>query len=103
MSLSVETKLSSGEAISKSAAHLRAVGFKTEVIGNRLEAVDGRDHNAVVTVLLIIFLTIIGIIYYFTRKKNRMTVISEEGKVSITYEGKKSFTEAERLSALLKS
>ncbi len=103
MSLSVDTKLSSGEALSKSAAHLRAVGFKTEITGNRLEAINGRDHNAVVTVLLIIFFFIPGLIYYFTRRKNRITVISEEGKASITYEGKKSFQEAEKLTVLLKT
>ena len=104
MSLSFDSKLSPGETVSKASAHLKAVGYKTKhKTGDRIEAVDGRDHNVIATVLLIIFLFPIGLIYYFTRKKNRIIILAETGKCSLTYEGKKSYEEVQKLSSLLKS
>ena len=88
--------------LTRVSSHLKAVGFNTRMEGSRVEAVNGRDHNLIATVLLIIFAFPIGLIYYFTRKKNKITAIAETNKCSLTYEGKKAFAEAEKLSQLLK-
>jgi hypothetical protein len=101
MSFSYNAKYDQGETLAKATAHLRAVGYKVKTKGYTIEAVDGRDYTTWVAVVLFFFIPFL--IYWFTRKKNRITVFAEEGKFTITYDGQKAVVEAERLTNILRA
>ena len=103
MSFSYPTKYSRDAVLSKAIDHLKAVGYKVKTKGYVLEAVNGRDYTTWVAVVLVLFFFIGLLIYWVTRKKNRITVdASREGWVTITYDGSKAVVEAERLANMLK-
>lgn len=96
------TKYSQGELLSKAATHLKAVGYDVNIKGYTLEAVDGKDYSKL-TVLFFLWFFPLGIvlflIYWFTRKKNRITLdATSEGSFIITYYGRKAAKDAKKLS-----
>jgi len=104
MSFSYPTRYPQGEVLSKAATHLKAVGYKIKTKGWVLEAVDGRDYTTWVAVVLFLFFFVGFLIYWFTRKKNKIIIdASLEGSFTITYEGSKAVVEAERLANMLKA
>ncbi len=104
MSFSYQTKASQQEVLQKSTAHLKAVGYHINTKGYVLEATDGRDYTTWVAVVLFVFLFIPFLIYWFTRKKNKIVVdTSASGAFTVTYDGSKAVIEAERLSNMLKA
>ena len=104
MSIRVDTRLTVGEMLSKADSHLKAVGFRTtKVDESSIEAIGGRDHNIILTAVLILVFIPAGLIYYFTRKKTRMTVTAADGNLSIRYDGNKAFKRAEELANLIKT
>ncbi len=77
MSFRYPTRYSQGAVLSKYTDHLRAVGYKVKTKGFILETENGREYTTWVAVVLILFF--IGfLIYWFTRKKNRITVDATE-------------------------
>ena len=68
-----------------------------------MEAKDGRNYSTAWCIIFFLLGFIPFLIYWFTRKKNRITVdASSEGIFTITYEGRKAAAEAERLANMLK-
>ncbi|MBS7635411.1 hypothetical protein KEJ34_08045 [Candidatus Bathyarchaeota archaeon] len=103
MSLSYPTKYSQGAVLSKATTHLKAIGYKVKTKGYILEAVNGRDYTTWVAVVLILFFFLGFLIYWFTRKKNKIVIdATSEGSFTITYDGSKAVIEAERLAKMLK-
>lgn len=103
MSFSYSTKYSQDALLSKATTHLKAVGYKIKTKGYVLEASDGRDYSTAWCVLFFLLGLIPFIIYWFTRKKNKITIdATTEGSFTITYDGSKAVTEAERLANMLK-
>lgn len=96
--LTYNTQLSQSEIISKSAAHLKAVGYKVKTKGLIVKAKNGRDYTTWVAVVLFLFMFIPFLIYWFTRKKNKLVVdATKERTVTINYDGRKAILEAEKL------
>jgi cbb3-type cytochrome oxidase subunit 3 len=88
----------------KNEAHSKATRYKVEMKGYILEAVKGRDYTTWVAVVLFLLFFIGFVIYWFTRKKNRVTVdASTPGKFTLTYDGSKAVVEAERLANMFKA
>jgi len=103
MSFSHPTKYSQGAVLSKATTHLKAVGYKIKTKGYILEATNGRDYSTAWCILFFLLGIIPFLIYWFTRKKNKITIdATSEGSFAITYDGSKAVTEAERLSNMLK-
>ena len=103
MSFSYPTKYSPDAILSKATTHLKAVGYKIKTKGFILEAVNGRDYSTAWCIIFFLLGIIPFLIYWFTRKKNRIIVdATSEGSFTITYEGSKAVTEAERLVNMFK-
>jgi len=103
MSFTYPTSYSQEVILSKATAHLKAVGYKIKTKGYILEAVDGRDYSTAWCILFFLLGIIPFLIYWFTRKKNRITIdATSEGNFTITYDGNKAVIEAERLSNMLR-
>jgi len=117
MSFSYETDYLQNEILAKSSNHLKTMGYQVEPKGFLLKAINGRDYTTWVLVLLIVACILVTLfliiifwivwivvpIYWFTRKKNVITVdASSKGKFTITYEGEKAFEEALRLSNMFR-
>jgi len=104
MSIRVDTRLNMGEILSRADSHLKAVGFTTTKVGeSSIEAIGGRDHNIILTAALLLVFVPAGLIYYFRKKKNRITLTAADGSLSITYDGNKAFKRAEELANLIKT
>ena len=104
MSFTYKTNLAQSEILSKSTDHLKAVGYSIQTKGLVLEATDGRDYTTWIAVILFLFLFIPFLIYWFTRKKNKVTVdVTQAGNITIKYEGSKAVSEAERLGKMFQS
>jgi len=103
MSFSYKTELPQEELLSKANAHLKATGYRVKTKGYVLEAVNGRDYTTWIAVVLFLFFFIPFLIYWFTRKKNRVIIdASSSGKFTLTYDGSKAVIEAERLTNMFK-
>ncbi|MBS7288406.1 MAG: hypothetical protein KIH01_06580 [Candidatus Freyarchaeota archaeon] len=73
MSFGYETLIPPEELLAKASSHLRTVGFKVKTKGYIIEAVDGRDYSTAWCILFFLLGIIPFIIYWFTRKKNKLT------------------------------
>ena len=103
MSFSYPSKFSQDTVLSKATTHLKAVGYKVKTKGYILEASNGRDYTTWIAVVLFLFFFIPFLIYWFTRKKNKITIdATSEASFTISYDGSKAVVEAERLSNMLK-
>lgn len=100
--LEVKIKTDPSEVLVKAAAHLRAVGYEAEVEGNSIRAVDGRDYTAGWCVLFFLLGILPFLIYWFTRKENRITITAARGRLSITYDGRRGASDATMLMGVIK-
>jgi len=104
MSFNYKTNMSQQEILQKSTAHLKALGYHVNTKGYVLEATDGRDYTTWIAVVLFLFFFIPFLIYWFTRKKNKIIVdASTPGVFVLTYDGSKAVIEAERLANMFKA
>jgi hypothetical protein len=79
------------------------VGFKVKTKGYVIEATNGRDFSTAWCILFFLLGIIPFIIYWFTRKKNRITFdASSPNRFTIIYDGVKALHEAERLANMFK-
>ncbi|WXG39459.1 MAG: zinc ribbon domain-containing protein [Candidatus Freyarchaeum deiterrae] len=110
MSLSYETDYSRDEIIAECSSRLRG-RYYVKQEGNLLKATDGRDYSTgaiILCVIGILTITLIGVIailvYWFTRTQNKIIIdITNKGKFTIMYEGKKATEDALGLSNMLRS
>jgi len=93
----VKTKMDPSEALTRAEEHLRATGYKVKVGGNSLMAADGRDYSTAWCILFFILGILPFLIYWFTRKKNRVMITAGRGRLSITYDGRRGASDATML------
>ena len=104
MSFTYKTGQSQEEMLRRANAHLKATGYKIKTKGYVLEGTNGRDFSTAWCILFFALGIIPFLIYWFTRKKNRITFdVSTLGSFTVTYDGSKAVAEAERLANMFKA
>jgi len=122
MSISFETEENVEEILTRADTYLKTVGYNTKIEGYMLDAINGRDYIGWIAVLFLFFLIIPFLVYWFTRKRNRIKIIVSQSytsplyspsgiwkritlgpsKVEIEYRGKKAGRDAQNLYAMLR-
>ena len=90
---SVNTTKNTGEAFSKIQQIIMTNGLKIKstVPNQSVQAEGKRDYGLAALIILIVIIWPVGLIYYFTRKKNSVSVllspIGDGCRADITYDG----------------
>jgi len=82
MSFTYKTSQSQEEMLRKTNAHLKVTGYKVKTRGYVLEGTNGRDYSTAWCILFFLLGIIPFLIYWFTRKKNRITLTCQLQEVS---------------------
>ena len=107
-SLVVESKMSAPDAYNTAQKYIRATSLeiKETTGGEKIVAAGERQYDTTILIILLLLVGIFALIYYFTRKKNTLTVniaSRDQGSVvSIVAEGPKAEAVMQFLSEILR-